>query len=170
MARSKSQQAQETKADDPAAEQDARDQEATAGQSDQSEQPSATDGVAADAQPSISASADGEQSQLTGMSDVPPETPPTNIEQGGDQGGDEQGDDEGFKDPSDLDPERPIEVLILRDETVDGIDYRPGATPTLPARIAERLLERRVADSHPAAIRAFRSAQGGARESEQVIE
>ncbi|WFF40401.1 hypothetical protein EVC62_02175 [Salinicola endophyticus] len=161
MARSKSQPAQEAKADDSAAEQDARDQEATAGQPDQSEQPSATDGGATDAQSEVSAPADGEQSQLTGFAVNPPEMSPTD---GGEQGEDESSADAG------LDPERLVEVLILRDETVDGIDYRPGSTPSLPARNADRLLERRVADANPGAIRAAKSAHGGARESEQVIE
>ncbi|KFF50462.1 hypothetical protein GY26_01870 [Gammaproteobacteria bacterium MFB021] len=168
MARSKSQPAQEAKADDSAAEQDARDQEATAGQPDQSEQPSATDGGATDAQSEVSTPADGEQSQLTGISEV--SLPQADSEQSSEHGDGERSGDEGSDDDAGLDPERLIEVLILRDETVDGVDYRPGATPTLPARIAERLLERRVADANPAAIRAARSTHGGVRESEQVIE
>ncbi|MDO0945922.1 hypothetical protein [Chromohalobacter israelensis] len=68
------------------------------------------------------------------------------------------------------DPSEPLTVLILRDETVAGVDYQPGDTPTLPGSVAQALIDRRVADDNPKAVAAARRAQGTAGTEDEVIE
>lgn len=60
-------------------------------------------------------------------------------------------------------------VLILRDETIGGKDYRPGQTPKLPGTDVAALVARKAGDTNPKAIAAARKARKGGKD-ETVIE
>lgn len=75
--------------------------------------------------------------------------------------------------PADDEPEPPLPeltVLILRDETIGGIDYRPGDTPKLPGAEVEALVARKAGDINPNAIAAARKVRNGGASEETVIE
>ena len=75
--------------------------------------------------------------------------------------------------PADDEPEQPLPeltVLILRDETIGGKDYRPGDTPKLPGAEVEALVARKAGDINPKAIAAARKARNGGANEEAVIE
>ncbi|MGY4876501.1 hypothetical protein ACLUEY_01290 [Vreelandella aquamarina] len=61
-------------------------------------------------------------------------------------------------------------VLILRDETIAGKDYRPGDTPKLPGADVAALVDRKAGDINPKAIAAARKARAGAATEDAVIE
>lgn len=67
-------------------------------------------------------------------------------------------------------PAEAVTVLILRDETVAGVDYRPGDTPEVPGNIARALVDRRVADDNPEAIAIARHSQHVTDDADEVIE
>lgn len=75
--------------------------------------------------------------------------------------------------PADDEPEQPLPdltVLILRDETIGGKDYRPGDTPKLPGAEVEALVARKAGDINHKAIAAARKARNGGATEEAVIE
>lgn len=75
--------------------------------------------------------------------------------------------------PADAEPKQPLPdqtVLILRDETIGGKDYRPGDTPKLPGEDVAALVARKAGDTNPKAIAAARKARNGAATEEAVIE
>ncbi|UBR49813.1 hypothetical protein KF947_21295 [Halomonas sp. FeN2] len=72
--------------------------------------------------------------------------------------------------PADDEPLPDQTVLILRDETIGGKDYRPGQTPKLPGTEVAALLARKAGDINPKAIAAARKARNGSAKEEAVIE
>lgn len=75
--------------------------------------------------------------------------------------------------PADDDTEQPLPdqaVLILRDETIGGKDYRPGDTPKLSGAEVEALVARKAGDTNAKAIAAARKARNGGATEEAVIE
>lgn len=75
-------------------------------------------------------------------------------------------------DEPEQDPEPSVDraVLILRDETVVDVDYKPGDTPKLAAATADYLIARGAADDNPKAVAAARKARGTGAKQEQAIE
>ncbi|UQI38815.1 hypothetical protein [Vreelandella venusta] len=75
--------------------------------------------------------------------------------------------------PADDEHEQPLPeltVLILRDETIGGKDYRPGDTPKLPGAEVEALVARKAGDINHKAIAAARKARNSGANEEAVIE
>lgn len=72
--------------------------------------------------------------------------------------------------PADDEPLPDQTVLILRDETIGGKDYRPGQTPKLPGDQVAALVARKAGDTNPKAIAAARKARNGVANEETVIE
>ena len=72
--------------------------------------------------------------------------------------------------PADDEPLPDQTVLILRDETIGGMDYRPGQTPKLAGAGVAALVARKAGDTNPKAIAAARKARNGSAEEEAVIE
>lgn len=61
-------------------------------------------------------------------------------------------------------------VLILRDETIAGKDYKPGETPKLRGADVAALVARKAGDTNAKAIAAARKARNGGGNKETVIE
>lgn len=75
--------------------------------------------------------------------------------------------------PADAEGDQPLPdqtVLILRDETIAGKDYRPGETPKLRGEDVAALVARKAGDTNPKAIAAARKARNGGSKKETVIE
>lgn len=147
MARTKAQPGQEAKADEAANGSSAENVQADTGQS----------GEPADAGDAVTG-ADAASSASTDDGAALPNSSESGTGSGEREapGGGEPPDSEGT-----------MRVLILRDENIAGIDYRPGETPTLPARLADGLIARGAADASAASVTVWRQ---NALNEKQVVE